>query len=67
VLDDLGPLALEALASREVHALALLVELAFWASRSLGGLEAAAPRMAALIGTLARDARLIRIHSRGSP
>jgi predicted transposase/invertase (TIGR01784 family) len=57
VLDDLGPLTLEALASREIHALALLVELAFWSSRSLGRLEAAAPRMAALIATLSRDAR----------
>jgi hypothetical protein len=37
--------------------LALLVELAFWSSRSLGRLEAAAPRMAALIATLSRDAR----------
>jgi predicted transposase/invertase (TIGR01784 family) len=57
VLDDLAPLSLEALSSRKLHALALLVEMAFWASRSLGRLEEAAPRMAAIVAEVARDAR----------
>jgi predicted transposase/invertase (TIGR01784 family) len=57
VLDDLAPLSLEALSSRNLHALALLVELAFWASRSLGRLQDAAPRMGALVARLTRDAR----------
>jgi predicted transposase/invertase (TIGR01784 family) len=57
VLDDLAPLSLEALASRKLHALALLVEMAFWASRSLARLEDAAPRMAAIVGEVSRDAR----------
>ncbi len=57
VLDDLAPLSLEALASRKLHALALLVEMAFWASRSLARLEDAAPRMAAIVGEVARDPR----------
>jgi predicted transposase/invertase (TIGR01784 family) len=57
VLDDLAPLSLEALASRKLHALALLVLMAFWASRSLGRLQDAAPRMATIISELARDTR----------
>jgi predicted transposase/invertase (TIGR01784 family) len=57
VLDDLAPLSLEALSSRKLHALALLVEMAFWASRSLGRLQDAAPRMGAIVSELARDAR----------
>lgn len=57
VLDDLAPLSLEALASRKLHALALLVELAFWASRSLARLQDAAPRMGAIVAELTRDAR----------
>jgi predicted transposase/invertase (TIGR01784 family) len=57
VLDDLAPLSLEALSSRKLHALALLVEMAFWAARSLGRLEDAAPRMAAIVAELRRDAR----------
>jgi predicted transposase/invertase (TIGR01784 family) len=57
VLDDLAPLSLEALSSRKVHALALLVEMAFWASRSLVRLQDAAPRMGAIVAGLARDAR----------
>jgi predicted transposase/invertase (TIGR01784 family) len=57
VLDDLAPLSLEALASRNLHALALLVELAFWVSRSLGRLQEAAPRMGAMVAELTRDAR----------
>ena len=57
VLDDLTPLSLEALSSRKLHALALLVQMAFWASRSLGRLQDAAPRMAAIVAELTRDAR----------
>jgi predicted transposase/invertase (TIGR01784 family) len=57
VLDDLGSLPLEILASRELHALALLVELAFWAARSMHRLRDAAPRMGALTSKLDRDAR----------
>jgi hypothetical protein len=57
VLDDLAPLSLEALASRKLDALALLVEIAFWVSRSLGRLQDAAPRMGALVARLTRDAR----------
>ena len=57
MLDDLAPLSLEALASRKLHALALLVELAFWASRSLSRLRDAAPRMGAIVAELRRDAR----------
>jgi predicted transposase/invertase (TIGR01784 family) len=57
VLDDLAPLSLEVLSSRNLHALALLVEMAFWASRSLGRLEDAAPRMAAIVAGLTRDTR----------
>jgi predicted transposase/invertase (TIGR01784 family) len=57
VLDDLAPLSLEALSSRKLHALTLLVELAFWASRSLGRLQDAAPRMGAIVSELTRDAR----------
>jgi hypothetical protein len=57
VLDDLAPLSLEALSSRKLHALALLVEMAFWASRSLERLRDAAPRMGAIVAELAHDAR----------
>jgi hypothetical protein len=57
VLDDLAPLSLEALSSRNLHALALLVEIAFWASRSLGRFQEAAPRMGAMAAELTRDAR----------
>ena len=57
VLDDLAPLSLEALSSRKLHALALLVEIAFWASRPLGRLQDAAPRMGAMVAGLTRDAR----------
>src|ERR1700722_10876253 len=57
VLDDLAPLSLEALSSRKLHALALLVEIAFWASRSLGRLQDAAPRMGAIVAGLTRDER----------
>lgn len=57
VLDDLAILSLEALSSRKVHALTLLVELAFWASRSLRRLQEAAPRMAVIVSEVARDAR----------
>jgi hypothetical protein len=57
VLDDLAPLSLEALSSRKLHALALLVELAFWASRSRGRLQDVAPRMSTIVAGLERDAR----------
>ncbi len=57
VLDDLATLSLEALSSRKLHALTLMVELAFWASRSLRRLQEAAPRMGAIVSELARDAR----------
>ena len=57
VLDDLAPLSLEARASRKLHALALLVQMAFWASRSLRRLQEAAPRMGAIVSELARDKR----------
>ena len=57
VLDDLAPLSLEALSSRKLHALALLVEIAFWASRPLGRLQDAAPRMGAMVAGLTLDAR----------
>jgi predicted transposase/invertase (TIGR01784 family) len=57
VLDDLATLSLEALSSRRLHALTLLVEMAFWASRSLGRLQDAAPRMGAIVAELTRDAR----------
>ena len=57
VLDDLAPLSLEALSSRKLHALALLVELAFWASRSLTRLQDAAPRMGAIVAELRPDER----------
>jgi predicted transposase/invertase (TIGR01784 family) len=55
VLDDLGSLSLESLASRELHGLALLVELAFWAT-STRRLSDAAPRMGAITSKLDRDA-----------
>jgi predicted transposase/invertase (TIGR01784 family) len=57
VLDDLAPLSLETLSSRKLHALALLVQLAFWTSRSLARLQDAAPRMGAMVAELTRDAR----------
>ena len=57
VLDDLAPLSLETLASRKLHALALLVQMAFWASRSVKRLQDAAPRMGAIVSELARDTR----------
>jgi len=57
VLDDLAPLSLEALSSRKLHALALLVELAFWASRPFGRLQDAAPRMGAIVARMTLDAR----------
>jgi predicted transposase/invertase (TIGR01784 family) len=57
VLDDLAPLSLEALASRDLHGLALLVELAFWAASSRRRLFDAAPRMGAIAATLVRDGR----------
>ena len=57
VLDDLAPLSLEALSSRKLHALALLVQMAFWTSRSLVRLQDAAPRMGAIVSELARDTR----------
>jgi hypothetical protein len=57
VLDDLEADSLEGLASRELHALALLVELAFWAARSGARLRQVAPKMASISAKLVRDAR----------
>jgi predicted transposase/invertase (TIGR01784 family) len=56
-LDDLEAVSLDALAAREVHALALLVELAFWSARSLSRLERAAPHMSAIVRNVGRDER----------
>jgi predicted transposase/invertase (TIGR01784 family) len=57
VLDDLEAVSLDALAARRLHALALLVELAFWSARSLSRLESAAPHMSAIIQKSGRDDR----------
>jgi predicted transposase/invertase (TIGR01784 family) len=57
VLDDLEAYSLETLAARELHALALLVELAFWAARSGARLRQVAPKMASIAAKLVRDAR----------
>jgi hypothetical protein len=57
VLDDLEASSLEALASRDLHGLALLVELAFWAARSGDRLRQVTPKMAQVATTLVRDAR----------
>jgi|GEM_PF-2622265 len=57
VLDDLESHSLEALASRKLHDLALLVLLAFWAARSGERLRHVAPTMAAVTARVVRDAR----------
>jgi hypothetical protein len=57
VLDDLSALSLEALASRTLHALARLVQMALWSSRSRERLERAAPVMGAIAATVERDDR----------
>ncbi len=57
VLDDLATASLEALSSRTVHALARLVAMAFWSSRSMHRLRAAAPFMAEIGATLERNER----------
>jgi predicted transposase/invertase (TIGR01784 family) len=57
VLDDLATLSIEALAARTLHALARLVQLAFWSSRSFERLLAAEPLMRAVASTLTRDER----------
>jgi predicted transposase/invertase (TIGR01784 family) len=56
-LDDLETAPLDALASRDLHALALLVVLAFWSARSLSRLESAAPHMREILANVARDER----------
>jgi hypothetical protein len=58
VLDDLGAQPLEAVAARDLNALALLVELALWASRSRRRLHEVAPRMGAISGAMEHDARV---------
>jgi predicted transposase YdaD len=57
MLDDLAVLSLEALSSRTLHALARLVQMAFWSSRSFDRLRAAAPLMHRIVATLVRDTR----------
>jgi predicted transposase/invertase (TIGR01784 family) len=57
LLDDLDAQSIDALATRELAALARLAELAFWSARSLRRLEQAAPRMAAILAGLPRDER----------
>jgi predicted transposase/invertase (TIGR01784 family) len=57
VLDDLEAHSLEELAARELHALALLVQLAFWSARSGHRLRQVGPKMASIVAGLARDAR----------
>jgi predicted transposase YdaD len=57
VLDDLAALSLEELSSRALHALARLVELAFWSSRSFTRLRDAAPLMREIARALTRDDR----------
>ena len=57
LLDDLSALSLEALASRTLHALARLVQMALWSSRSRERLERAAPVMGAIAATVERDDR----------
>jgi predicted transposase/invertase (TIGR01784 family) len=57
VLDDLKAHSLETLASRELHALALLVQLAFWSARSGERLRQVGPKMASIAARLVRDTR----------
>jgi hypothetical protein len=57
LLDDLGALPLEELATRSLHALGRLVQLAFWSSRSMDRLASAAPLMRAVAEALERDGR----------
>jgi len=55
MLDDLEALSVDALASRVLSALARLVQLGLWSSRSLGRLKSAAPFMRQIAATLTRD------------
>lgn len=57
VLDDLSLLSLDSLASRALHELTRLVEVAFWSSRSFERLQEAAPLLRAVAAALARDER----------
>jgi len=57
LLDDLKVLSVEALASRELVALARLVQLAFWSSGSLEHLEEAKPFMRWIVATVVHDER----------
>ncbi len=61
VLDDLSGSSAEELAARALHALARLVQLALWSSRSMSRLQSAAPIMGAVAATLTRDARAQRL------
>jgi hypothetical protein len=54
VLDDLSPLSASDVVARPLHALALLVELAFWAARSVPRIRDAAPYLGPL-EAFARD------------
>ena len=57
ILDDLAALSLDALSSRGLSELPLLVQLALWASRSFPRLASATPLMRAVMGALAFDER----------
>jgi hypothetical protein len=60
ILDDLAALSLDALGSRGLSEVPLLVQLALWASRSFPRLRSAAPLMRAVMGTLVFDDRMRR-------
>jgi predicted transposase/invertase (TIGR01784 family) len=57
LVDDLAVLSLEALATRALHALGRMVQLAFWSSRSIERLKDAAPLMRVIAATVTRDTR----------
>ncbi|WP_394820928.1 Rpn family recombination-promoting nuclease/putative transposase [Pendulispora albinea] len=56
VLDDLASLPLETLATRTLHVLGRLVQIAFWTSRSTERFEQAIPLMRDLAASTKRDA-----------
>ncbi len=55
VLDDLGGVSLDSFSSAKLHALASLVRLAFWASRSMKRLREAMPLLREIVASLVRD------------
>jgi hypothetical protein len=55
VLDDLAGVSLDSFSSAELQALASLVRLGFWASRSMKRLRDALPLMREIVASLIRD------------